>query len=26
MPYAQAIASVEFVSGLMSELVEHLYA
>ena len=26
MPYAQAIASVEFVSELMSELVEHLYA
>jgi heat-inducible transcriptional repressor len=26
MPYAQAIASVEFVSGLMNELVEHLYA
>jgi heat-inducible transcriptional repressor len=26
MPYAQAIASVEFVSDLMSELVEHLYA
>jgi heat-inducible transcriptional repressor len=26
MPYSQAIASVEFVSGLMSELVEHLYA
>lgn len=25
MPYPQAIASVEFVSGLMSELVEHLY-
>lgn len=26
MPYSQAIASVEFVSGLMNELVEHLYA
>jgi heat-inducible transcriptional repressor len=26
MPYPQAIASVEFVSGLMNELVEHLYA
>jgi hypothetical protein len=26
MPYAQAIASVEFVSELMTELVEHLYA
>jgi heat-inducible transcriptional repressor len=26
MGYAQAIASVEFVSGLMNELVEHLYA
>jgi heat-inducible transcriptional repressor len=26
MSYAQAIASVEFVSGLMNELVEHLYA
>ncbi len=26
MSYAQAIASVEFVSDLMSELVEHLYA
>ncbi len=26
MPYAQAIASVEFVSSLMNELVEHLYA
>jgi heat-inducible transcriptional repressor len=26
MPYAQAIATVEFVSGLMNELVEHLYA
>jgi len=26
MPYAQAIASVDFVSGLMNELVEHLYA
>jgi len=26
MPYAQAIASVEFVSELMSELVEQLYA
>jgi heat-inducible transcriptional repressor len=26
MPYAQAIASVEFISDLMSELVEHLYA
>jgi heat-inducible transcriptional repressor len=26
MPYAQAIASVGFVSGLMNELVEHLYA
>ena len=26
MPYPQAIASVEFVSDLMSELVEHLYA
>jgi len=26
MPYPQAIASVEFVSGLMDELVEHLYA
>ena len=26
MPYAQAIASVEFVSRLMNELVEHLYA
>jgi heat-inducible transcriptional repressor len=26
MPYAQAIASVEFVSGLMNELVEQLYA
>jgi heat-inducible transcriptional repressor len=25
MPYPQAIASVQFVSGLMSELVEHLY-
>jgi heat-inducible transcriptional repressor len=26
MSYAHAIASVEFVSGLMNELVEHLYA
>jgi heat-inducible transcriptional repressor len=26
MPYSLAIASVEFVSGLMNELVEHLYA
>jgi heat-inducible transcriptional repressor len=26
MSYPQAIASVEFVSGLMNELVEHLYA
>ncbi len=26
MPYPQAIASVEFVSSLMNELVEHLYA
>ncbi len=26
MPYSQAIASVEFISELMSELVEHLYA
>jgi heat-inducible transcriptional repressor len=26
MPYAQAIASVAFVSDLMNELVEHLYA
>jgi hypothetical protein len=26
MSYSQAIASVEFVSGLMNELVEHLYA
>jgi heat-inducible transcriptional repressor len=26
MPYAQAIASVGFVSNLMTELVEHLYA
>ena len=26
MPYQQAIASVEFVSSLMNELVEHLYA
>jgi heat-inducible transcriptional repressor len=26
MSYAQAIASVDFVSGLMNELVEHLYA
>jgi heat-inducible transcriptional repressor len=26
MPYSQAIASVELVSGLMNELVEHLYA
>jgi heat-inducible transcriptional repressor len=26
MPYPQAIASVQFVSDLMSELVEHLYA
>jgi heat-inducible transcriptional repressor len=26
MPYAQAIASVGFVSSLMTELVEHLYA
>jgi heat-inducible transcriptional repressor len=26
MPYAQAIASVGFVSDLMTELVEHLYA
>jgi heat-inducible transcriptional repressor len=26
MPYQQAIASVDFVSGLMNELVEHLYA
>lgn len=26
MPYAQAIATVGFVSGLMTELVEHLYA
>jgi hypothetical protein len=26
MPYSQAIASVAFVSDLMNELVEHLYA
>ena len=26
MPYSQAIASVEFISSLMNELVEHLYA
>jgi len=26
MSYAQAIGTVRFVSGLMNELVEHLYA
>jgi heat-inducible transcriptional repressor len=26
MPYPQAIGTVRFVSGLMNELVDHLYA